>query len=193
MQGTAPLRSRWRAGVPDVLVAYSEVKRGSAEVRAFCVPPRLFEQNSAGSLPGNAKAPRDNANWACGLLIQREIVEARPMPILRPASPAPSGWDSSGAQDPLSGPAASPFRASLRDPGGNLGRARQQATPGALPHLLGASKAEFRRGTEPHARMVEAGEVLFLNSLIPDEPYTVTAETLCASQVGFLPAYPFFS
>jgi CRP/FNR family transcriptional regulator len=40
-------------------------------------------------------------------------------------------------------------------------------------------------------RMVEPGEVLCLSSLIADEPYPVTAETLCPSQVGFLPRLSF--
>jgi len=40
-------------------------------------------------------------------------------------------------------------------------------------------------------RIVEPGEVLCLSSLIADEPYTVTAETLCPSQVGFLPRLAF--
>jgi CRP/FNR family transcriptional regulator len=40
-------------------------------------------------------------------------------------------------------------------------------------------------------RIVEPGEVLGLSSLIADEPYPVTAETLCPSQVGFLPRLAF--
>src|SRR5208282_386339 len=40
-------------------------------------------------------------------------------------------------------------------------------------------------------RIVEPGEVLCLSSLIADEPYPVTAETLCPSQVGFLPRLAF--
>ena len=40
-------------------------------------------------------------------------------------------------------------------------------------------------------RIVEQGEVLCLSSLIADEPYPATAETLCPSQVGFLPRLAF--
>jgi CRP/FNR family cyclic AMP-dependent transcriptional regulator len=40
-------------------------------------------------------------------------------------------------------------------------------------------------------RTVEPGEVLGLSSLIADEPYPATAETLCPSQVGFLPRMAF--
>ena len=40
-------------------------------------------------------------------------------------------------------------------------------------------------------RVVEPGEVLCLSSLIADGPYPVTAETLCPSQVGFLPRLGF--
>jgi CRP/FNR family transcriptional regulator len=40
-------------------------------------------------------------------------------------------------------------------------------------------------------RIVEPGEVLCLSSLIADEPYAITAETLCPSQVGFLPRLSF--
>jgi CRP/FNR family transcriptional regulator, cyclic AMP receptor protein len=40
-------------------------------------------------------------------------------------------------------------------------------------------------------RMVEPGEVLCLSSLIADEPYPATAETLCPSQVRFLPRLAF--
>ena len=40
-------------------------------------------------------------------------------------------------------------------------------------------------------RIVEPGEVLCLSSLIADEPYPVTAETLCPSQVSFLPRLAF--
>ena len=63
----------------------------------------------------------------------------------------------------------------------------------AFPHLRWPSKAlcEFRKRTEPHAADGGAGEVLCLSSLIADEPYPVTAETLCPSQVGFLPRLAF--
>ena len=40
-------------------------------------------------------------------------------------------------------------------------------------------------------RIVEPGEVLCLSSLIADESYPATAETLCPSQVGFLPRLAF--
>src|SRR5208283_3382079 len=40
-------------------------------------------------------------------------------------------------------------------------------------------------------RIAEPGEVLCLSSLIADEPYPATAETLCPSQVGFLPRLAF--
>ena len=40
-------------------------------------------------------------------------------------------------------------------------------------------------------RTVDPGEVLCLSSLIADEPYPATAETLCPSQVGFLPRLAF--
>ena len=40
-------------------------------------------------------------------------------------------------------------------------------------------------------RIVEPGEVLGLSSLIADGPYPVTAETLCPSQVGFIPRLAF--
>jgi CRP/FNR family transcriptional regulator len=40
-------------------------------------------------------------------------------------------------------------------------------------------------------RLVDPGEVLCLSSLIADEPYPATAETLCPSQVGFLPRLAF--
>ena len=40
-------------------------------------------------------------------------------------------------------------------------------------------------------RIVEPGEVLGLSSLIADEPYPVTAETMCPSQVSFLPRLAF--
>ena len=40
-------------------------------------------------------------------------------------------------------------------------------------------------------RIVEQGEVLCLSSLIADESYPATAETLCPSQVGFLPRLSF--
>jgi CRP/FNR family transcriptional regulator len=40
-------------------------------------------------------------------------------------------------------------------------------------------------------RTVEPGEVFGLSSLIADEPYPATAETLCPSQVGFLPRLAF--
>jgi CRP/FNR family transcriptional regulator len=40
-------------------------------------------------------------------------------------------------------------------------------------------------------RIAEPGEVLCLSSLIADEPYPATAETLCPSQVSFLPRLAF--
>ncbi len=40
-------------------------------------------------------------------------------------------------------------------------------------------------------RTVEHGEVLGLSSLIAEEPYPFAAETLCPSQVGFLPLLAF--
>ena len=40
-------------------------------------------------------------------------------------------------------------------------------------------------------RVVEHGEVLGLSSLIADERYPVTAETLCPSQVSFIPRLEF--
>jgi CRP/FNR family transcriptional regulator len=40
-------------------------------------------------------------------------------------------------------------------------------------------------------RAVEHGEVLGLNSLIADEPYPASAETLCPSQVSFIPRLEF--
>ena len=40
-------------------------------------------------------------------------------------------------------------------------------------------------------RVVEQGEVLGLNSLIADEPYPASAETLCPSQVSFIPRLEF--
>ena len=40
-------------------------------------------------------------------------------------------------------------------------------------------------------RIVESGEVLGLSSLLADEPYPVTAETLSPSQVSFLPRLAF--
>jgi len=40
-------------------------------------------------------------------------------------------------------------------------------------------------------RTVDPGEALCLSSLIADEPYPATAETLCPSQVGFLPRLAF--
>ncbi len=40
-------------------------------------------------------------------------------------------------------------------------------------------------------RTIDPGEVLCLSSLIADEPYPATAETLCPSQVGFLPRLGF--
>ena len=40
-------------------------------------------------------------------------------------------------------------------------------------------------------RVVEEGEVLGLSSLISGEPYPATAETLCPSQVAFLPRLEF--
>jgi CRP/FNR family transcriptional regulator len=40
-------------------------------------------------------------------------------------------------------------------------------------------------------RIVEQGEVLCLSSLIADEPHPATAETLCPSQVSFLPRLAF--
>ncbi|MGD1158626.1 MAG: Crp/Fnr family transcriptional regulator [Terriglobia bacterium] len=40
-------------------------------------------------------------------------------------------------------------------------------------------------------RVVEHGEVLGLSSLIADEPYPASAETLCPSQVSFIPRLEF--
>ncbi len=40
-------------------------------------------------------------------------------------------------------------------------------------------------------RTVESGEVMCLSSLIADEPYPATAETVCPSQIGFLPRLAF--
>jgi len=40
-------------------------------------------------------------------------------------------------------------------------------------------------------RVVEQGEVLGLSSLMGDEPYSISAETLCPSQVSFIPRLEF--
>ena len=48
-----------------------------------------------------------------------------------------------------------------------------------------------REGQSLTVRIVEHGEVLGLSSLMADEPYPVTAETLSASQVSFIPRLEF--
>jgi CRP/FNR family cyclic AMP-dependent transcriptional regulator len=64
-----------------------------------------------------------------------------------------------------------------------------QPTRGLFLMCAGQAKlyVNSAEGQSLTLRIVEAGEVLCLSSLIADEPYPATAETLCPSQVGFLP------
>jgi len=68
-----------------------------------------------------------------------------------------------------------------------------QPTRGLFIMCAGQAKlyVNSAEGQSLTLRMVEPGEVLCLSSLIADEPYPVTAETLCPSQVGFLPRLSF--
>src|SRR5208283_2886378 len=61
-----------------------------------------------------------------------------------------------------------------------------QPTRGLFLMCAGQAKLYINsaEGQSLTLRMVEQGEVLCLSSLIADEPYPVTAETLCPSQVG---------
>jgi CRP/FNR family transcriptional regulator len=68
-----------------------------------------------------------------------------------------------------------------------------QPTRGLFVICSGQAKlyVNSEEGQSLTLRIVEPGEVLGLSSLIADEPYPVTAETLCPSQVGFLPRLAF--
>jgi CRP/FNR family transcriptional regulator len=68
-----------------------------------------------------------------------------------------------------------------------------QPTRGLFLMCAGHAKLHVNsaEGQSLTLRIVEPGEVLCLSSLIADEPYPATAETLCASQVGFLPRLAF--
>ena len=68
-----------------------------------------------------------------------------------------------------------------------------QPTRGLFLMCAGRAKlyVNSAEGQSLTLRIVEPGEVLCLSSLIADEPYPVTAETLCPSQVGFLPRLSF--
>ncbi len=68
-----------------------------------------------------------------------------------------------------------------------------QPTRGLFLMCAGQAKlyVNSAEGQSLTLRIVEPGEVLCLSSLIADEPYPVTAETLCPSQVSFLPRLAF--
>ncbi|MDR3677063.1 MAG: cyclic nucleotide-binding domain-containing protein, partial [Acidobacteriota bacterium] len=68
-----------------------------------------------------------------------------------------------------------------------------QPTRGLFLMCAGQSKLYVNSvdGQSLTLRTVEPGEVFGLSSLIADEPYPATAETLCPSQVGFLPRLAF--
>ncbi len=68
-----------------------------------------------------------------------------------------------------------------------------QPTRGLFLMCAGQAKlyVNSAEGQSLTLRIVEPGEVLCLSSLIADEPYPVTAETLCPTQVGFLPRLSF--
>src|SRR5208282_5001880 len=68
-----------------------------------------------------------------------------------------------------------------------------QPTRGLFIMCAGQAKlyVNSEEGQSLTLRTVEPGEVLGLSSLIADEPYPVTAETMCPSQVGFLPRLAF--
>jgi CRP/FNR family transcriptional regulator, cyclic AMP receptor protein len=68
-----------------------------------------------------------------------------------------------------------------------------QPTRGLFLMCAGQSKlyVNSAEGQSLTLRIVEAGEVLCLSSLIADEPYPATAETLCPCQVSFLPRLGF--
>jgi CRP/FNR family transcriptional regulator, cyclic AMP receptor protein len=68
-----------------------------------------------------------------------------------------------------------------------------QSTRGLYIMCSGGAKlyVNSEEGQSLTLRVVEHGEVLGLSSLIGDERYTVTAETLCPSQVSFIPRLEF--
>jgi CRP/FNR family transcriptional regulator len=68
-----------------------------------------------------------------------------------------------------------------------------QATRGLFIMCSGQAKLYINsaEGQSLTLRTVDPGEVLGLSSLIADEPYPATAETLFPSQVGFLPRLAF--